>query len=165
MDVKGLRKPSWLFLVLSLMAVLLAGPVGCRSSVETKVTFLRDWDAAKEQAASDNKPIMINFYTDTWPWCTRLDADTFSDDEVSSYINEKLVAVKSNAGKSTLHKQYLTTTAVPQTVYTDASGAKIGVIVGYKPPAQFMEQMQSILAGYVSWCLNAVFSQSRHEKP
>lgn len=41
------------------------GAVGCRSSVETKVTFLRDWEAAKDQAASDNKPIMINFYTDT----------------------------------------------------------------------------------------------------
>ena len=65
MDAKGLRRPSWLFLVLSLMAVLLVGTAGCRSSVETKVTFLRDWDAAKEQAASDNKPIMINFYTDT----------------------------------------------------------------------------------------------------
>jgi len=47
------------------VALVLVGPVGCRSSVETKVTFLRDWDAAKEQAASDNKPIMINFYTDT----------------------------------------------------------------------------------------------------
>ena len=65
MDAKGLRRPSWLFLLLSLMAVLLVGTAGCRSSVETKVTFLRDWDAAKEQAASDNKPIMINFYTDT----------------------------------------------------------------------------------------------------
>ena len=47
------------------VALVLAGPVGCRSSVETKVDFLKDWDAAKEQAASENKPIMINFYTDT----------------------------------------------------------------------------------------------------
>jgi hypothetical protein len=52
-------------LVVLAVALVLVGPVGCRSSVETKVTFLRDWDAAKEQAASDNKPIMINFYTDT----------------------------------------------------------------------------------------------------
>jgi hypothetical protein len=29
------------------------------------VDFLRDWDAAKAQAASEGKPIMINFYTDT----------------------------------------------------------------------------------------------------
>lgn len=64
-NVKGFRSLGWLALVLSLMAALLAGTAGCRSSVETKVTFLRDWEAAKNQAASDNKPIMINFYTDT----------------------------------------------------------------------------------------------------
>jgi hypothetical protein len=29
------------------------------------VVFLREREAAKNQAASDNKPIMINFYTDT----------------------------------------------------------------------------------------------------
>jgi len=63
--MKRLKRLGWLALVLCLMAAVLAGPVGCRSSVETKVTFLRDWDAAKEQAASEGKPIMINFYTDT----------------------------------------------------------------------------------------------------
>jgi hypothetical protein len=52
-------------LVLLAVALVLVGAVGCRSSVETKVDFLRDWEAAKDQAASDNKPIMINFYTDT----------------------------------------------------------------------------------------------------
>jgi hypothetical protein len=64
-NVKGFRRLGWLTLVLSLMAALLAGTAGCRSSAETKVNFLRDWEAAKNQAASDNKPIMINFYTDT----------------------------------------------------------------------------------------------------
>ena len=64
-NVKGFRRLGWLALVLSLMAALLVGTAGCRSSVETKVNFLRDWEAAKNQAASDNKPIMINFYTDT----------------------------------------------------------------------------------------------------
>jgi len=52
-------------LVVLAVALVLVGPVGCRSSVETKVDFLKGWDAAKEQAASENKPIMINFYTDT----------------------------------------------------------------------------------------------------
>ena len=64
-NVKAFRRLGWLALVLSLMAGLLAGTAGCRSSVETKVNFLRDWEAAKNQAASDNKPIMINFYTGT----------------------------------------------------------------------------------------------------
>jgi thioredoxin-related protein len=57
--------------------------------------------------------------------------------------------MKSNAGRSTLYKEYLTKPVVPQTVFTDASGAKIGLIYGYKPPAQFMQEMQSMLTGYV----------------
>jgi hypothetical protein len=63
--MKRLEKLGSLALLLSLIAILLVSMVGCRSSVETKVTFLRDWDAAKDQAASEGKPIMINFYTDT----------------------------------------------------------------------------------------------------
>jgi hypothetical protein len=63
--VGRLLRLSRVALVVLAVALVLAGPVGCRSSVETKVNFLRDWEAAKDQAASENKPIMINFYTDT----------------------------------------------------------------------------------------------------
>jgi hypothetical protein len=63
--MKRLEKLGPLALLLSLIAILLVTTVGCRSSGATKVNFLRDWDAAKDQAASEGKPIMINFYTDT----------------------------------------------------------------------------------------------------
>lgn len=139
-------------LVVLAIALVLVGPAGCRSSVETKVDFLRDWEAAKDQAASEGKPIMINFYTDTCPYCNRLDAETFSDDNVSAFINGKLVPVKSNAGRSRLFASYLEGSQfpVPQTVFTDASGAEIDRIIGYVGPVQFLERMQSILTGYVS---------------
>ena len=65
MDMKRLGKLGWLALLLSLIAVLLVSAAGCRSSAGTKVNFLRDWEAAKDQAASEGKPVMINFYTDT----------------------------------------------------------------------------------------------------
>jgi thioredoxin-related protein len=65
-----------------------------------------------------------------------------------------LVPVKSDAGKSRLILSYLPEGSlqfsVPQTVFTDSSGKEIGRIVGYEPPAQFLDQMQSILTGYVS---------------
>ena len=60
---KRLRRLGSLALALSLMAMLLTAAYGCRSGVQTKVNFLRDWTAAKEQAAAENKPIMVNFYT------------------------------------------------------------------------------------------------------
>ena len=63
--MKVLRKSGWLTPLLSLVLFLVMCGVGCSAEVATKVNFLRDWEAAKEQAASDNKPIMINFYTKT----------------------------------------------------------------------------------------------------
>lgn len=62
--VKKKRLPRAALVVL-VIALVLAGPVGCGSSVETKVNFLRNWESAKAQAASEGKPVMINFYTDS----------------------------------------------------------------------------------------------------
>ena len=74
---------------------------------------------------------------------------------MSAFINEKLVPVKSNANTSRLYLDYPYPEdprqfPVPQTVFTDASGTEIDRIVGYLGPAQFLEQMESILTGYVS---------------
>jgi hypothetical protein len=56
---------AWTAVMILSMALIMAGGAGCTDSVETKVVFQRDWEAAKDQAASENKPIMVNFYTDT----------------------------------------------------------------------------------------------------
>ena len=61
---RRLRLACAVVMILS-MALIMAGGAGCTDSVETKVVFQRDWEAAKDQAASENKPIMVNFYTDT----------------------------------------------------------------------------------------------------
>ena len=71
---------------------------------------------------------------------------------MSAFINEELVAVKSNAGRTKLYLNYVKGSQfpVPQTIFADASGAEIDRIVGYLAPAKFLEEMQSILTGYVS---------------
>jgi hypothetical protein len=66
-DVDKLMKLSRASFVLLFIALVLASGLSCingRSS-GTKVNFLRDWEVAKDQADSEGKPIMINFYTDT----------------------------------------------------------------------------------------------------
>ena len=62
-----LMKLSRALLVLLFIALVLASGLSCINSGSsgTKVNFLRDWEEAKDQAASEGKPIMINFYTDT----------------------------------------------------------------------------------------------------
>ena len=66
-NARGFQPLGWLALLLSLSVFLAIGAVGCicNREVATKVNFLRDWEAAKNQAVSEDKPIMINFYTDT----------------------------------------------------------------------------------------------------
>lgn len=59
------QRLSGIILALVVVALLVSGGAGCSSSVPTKVVFLRDWEAAREQAAAQGKPIMVNFYTDT----------------------------------------------------------------------------------------------------
>ncbi len=61
--------------------------------------------------------------------------------------------VKSNAGKSRLYRDYvqgIEQFPVPQTVFTDASGEEIGRIVGYRAPAKFQQEMDSILGDRVT---------------
>jgi hypothetical protein len=71
---------------------------------------------------------------------------------VSGFINDKLVPLKSNAGRSRLYLSYVQGSQfpVPQTVFTDATGKEIGRIVGYKAPSKFQEQMTSILGDRVT---------------
>ncbi len=70
---------------------------------------------------------------------------------MSTFINDKLVPVKSNANTSRLYESYIKKLPfyVPTTVFTDASGKEIDRIVGYLAPTQFKEKMQSILTGLV----------------
>jgi len=71
---------------------------------------------------------------------------------VSAFINDKLVPVKSNANASGLYKGYIKGSQfyVPTTVFTDSSGEEIGRIVGYRAPAQFQQEMDSILGDRVT---------------
>ena len=73
---------------------------------------------------------------------------------MSTFINEKLVPVKSNASKSKLYLSYPLKGSnqfpVPQTIFTDSTGEEIGRIVGYRAPAQFQQEMDAILGDRVT---------------
>lgn len=102
------------------------------------VQWFRDWDEATTKAQVNNKVIMINFYTDVCPACRKLDNYTFADEEVSVFINDKFVPMKSNAGKTILHRNY-GIRGVPTTVFTEPDGKEIGRIVGYVPSDKFRD--------------------------
>ena len=112
---------------------------------EILVNFLYDWDEAFSQAGTDNKPIMIDFYTELCPPCKRLDSNTYTDEELSTYLNSSFVCVKINSDKSSLSDTY-NIDKVPTIVITSPSGEEIGRFVGYKSADDYQQEIQDIIS-------------------
>ncbi|MFO8100642.1 MAG: thioredoxin family protein [Dehalococcoidia bacterium] len=109
------------------------GSVAC-----DEIVWVNDWDKAIKKAQNENKPILINFYTDVCPACDMLDKNTLSNKEVASSICRNFVTVKSNAGKSNLYTNY-GISSVPTTVFARPDGKELGRIVGAYPPKSFLD--------------------------
>ncbi|GEM_PF-4222537 len=109
-----------------------------------EIVWINDWDKALSAAQNENKPIMINFYTDVCPACRALDKNTFSDEEVAASICRDFVTVKSNAGKSRLQANY-GISSVPTTVFAWSDGKEMGRIVGAYPPEAFLDGISQAL--------------------
>ena len=55
---------------------------------------------AEKAAKKKPKKIMIDVYTDWCGWCKRMDASTFKNPVVASYVNKNYYAVKLNAERA-----------------------------------------------------------------
>jgi thiol:disulfide interchange protein len=131
--------------VIVFLALVATVTTGCSiiASGGGKVTWLNDWSEALSEAQSQNKPILINFYADICPACTRMDQTTFSDEELGVFLNSNFICLRSNVGRSTLYAKY-GITAVPTIVFTEPDGYdmqyEIDRIVGYLNAAGFYQE-------------------------
>ncbi len=77
-------------LILALLLLPLAG-------IAQEVAFTDDWESALAKAQAENKPLLIDFYTDWCGWCKVQDTATWGDPTVANFVNERMVAVKLDA--------------------------------------------------------------------
>jgi uncharacterized protein YyaL (SSP411 family) len=56
-----------------------------------------NFDELAKLYSTDPKPILIDVYTSWCGWCKVMDKETYNNDKVAKYINEKYYAVKFNA--------------------------------------------------------------------
>lgn len=55
------------------------------------------WEEVSQRASNEKRKIMVDLYTDWCGWCKKMDAATFEQDYISSFINKNYYAVKFNA--------------------------------------------------------------------
>lgn len=107
---------------------------------------LRD---AIQQAKAEKKPVMIDFYTDWCRWCDTLDARTYTDNAVASYLNAQVVPIKIDAEKGEgvdIAKKHAIR-GYPTTLLINTDGEEIDRIVGFVPPEKFLPDITAMIKG------------------
>jgi thioredoxin-related protein len=154
----------WIIIsILSLAGMALLFNIGFsdtdKSEAENTIKWIK-YDEGLKIAAEENKPILIDFYTKWCGFCKKMDRETFSNDKVARYLDEKFVTVKVNGesnetvalSEGSLSERQVSRSfgvrGYPTYWFLKASGEKIDNIRGYRPPEMFMTILQFIGDGH-----------------
>lgn len=98
---------------------------------------------------SENKILMIDFFTDWCKWCVELDNKVYTDKDVADFANAKQVNWKIDAEKGEgpeLAKKY-GIAGYPTIVFVDGNGDEVDRIVGYMPAKDFLKRIKEFNDG------------------
>lgn len=118
--------------------------------------------ATKASKENPTKPILLSIYTNWCGYCKKLDKETFVDANVTKYVNEHYIPVKFNAetkdmvsflginytyisGARANYLAYVLTQgrlSYPATVVLDSKGNTERIILGYRSPSDFSQDIK-----------------------
>ncbi|GEM_PF-2503503 len=105
-----------------------------------------DFEAGLNQAAEEEKYLMVNFHADWCGWCQRMDSDTFADPEVVGFA-DNFVNVKIDTQEDQRVAQQYNVRGLPTTVFLDYDGGVVENVSGYRESEDFLEIMEGVLQG------------------
>jgi thioredoxin-related protein len=118
------------------------------------------WDAGLQQARQQQRPVLVDVYTQWCGWCKRMDRDVYSREDVRDYLGEKFVTVKLDAEASegakyegraytsrTLASQFRIT-SYPTTLFLKPNGEHLVSVPGYIAPEKFLLLLRYIRDGH-----------------
>ena len=128
------------------------GALGCgrvggssATAATSAIAWEKDLAGALARAESENKLVMVDFYTDWCRWCQVMDDKTFSDGAVQAEL-KRMVVVKLDAerdGRDAARRYRVE--GFPTILFLDGSGREVGRVPGYMPPQPFLEELGDIL--------------------
>jgi thioredoxin-related protein len=121
------------------------------------LTFIREnFGEAMQKARAENKLVFIDAYTTWCGPCKMMDKETFSDDDVAAFFNEKFVNLKLDMEKGdgqTIQLRYKIA-AFPTLLFLNADGEVIHKALGFQDAEQFLAIGKTALSGdqtFATW--------------
>jgi thiol:disulfide interchange protein len=131
----------WLVVGLTLGIVVL---MSCGGSARDLLPWEPGYESALARAGSENKPVMIDFYTDWCGWCKKLERETYTDVRVQEALSS-FVLVKLNADREGRELAAdMGVRGYPTLVFLNPQGREIGRIPGFMGPEAFLEELADL---------------------
>jgi len=128
----------------SLILFFVLGLLSCSNVTGTEIEWIYSLDKGLEIAKTENKPIMIDFYTDWCGWCKKLDSDTYSDLGIQE-LAKSFVCVKLDGDKNRELTSKYGVRGFPTITFLNSEGKEINKNVGYATVSALSAIMESII--------------------
>lgn len=116
------------------------------SAFAQEVQWRTEYAAARREATEKNRPLLLDFGTDSCYWCKQLDTRTFSEPAVARLLNERFIPLKINAQRDADLAGRLRIQTYPTLVIAAPDGRILGTQEGFIEAVRFHEQLQRVLA-------------------
>ncbi len=107
-----------------------------------------DWiilGVGAKTAATQAKPMMVDFYTGWCHWCKKLDKETYADPRVMEKA-KSFVCVKVDGEDDPTSAAKYNVEGYPTILLLDSSGRELHRVTDFKPAADFLTDMETALA-------------------
>jgi thiol:disulfide interchange protein len=103
-------------------------------------------DEALALARRENKIVMVDFGATWCPPCKMMEATTFKNQRVESFLADNMIAIKVDIDHDKAAAQQHGIKAVPTILFLDSNGKELERIIGYKNVEQFLEAAMKVKA-------------------
>jgi thioredoxin-related protein len=138
-----------LLLVALPVLLLLSACTGNDSAFEeSNISHGQDIEEGLALAKKEKKVVMLDFSTKWCGYCRKLEAETLRNPHVQKFLGKHVVVVDVDGDEQRhLVQKFGVRDLYPTLVFLDANNEELGRIVGYLPPAQFLERATRISKG------------------
>lgn len=108
------------------------------------INFENSYETAIKKAKKENKSIMAVIVQTSCPWCKKFKEITLTDPKVIKKVNENFIPLMLNKDYDEMPDD-IRARMVPTTYFLDSKGEELFSTIGYKRPAEFLEDMDEAL--------------------